>query len=95
MISKNTPTFYKDGKRRVKCPHCHKYVGFKGGRVLETKLSDKKIRNCRCCHCKGIFILYPPVKTTDENGYRVIKWGPNLSYTTADLTDREIEDTIE
>jgi len=91
---KHTPTFKDDGYRRVKCPHCNKFVGFKGKKVLVTRLTDKSYRPCRCCHCKGVFILYPPLKTTDDKGMRVIKWGAELSHTTADLTDSEITDTI-
>lgn len=94
MEQKDTLTFWKNGARRVKCPYCHKYVGRKGKNVLLTKLDHKTYRACTCCHCGEKFIVYPPVKTTDENGVRIIKWGPDLLYTTADLTEKEFEDTI-
>jgi len=94
MHKKDTPTFYKDGARRVKCPHCNKYVAKKGKGALLTKLTHKTYRPCTCCHCKGKFILYPPLKTTDGRGHKIIKWGPNRSDVTADLTEDEFEDTI-
>jgi hypothetical protein len=91
---KNTPTFYKDGKRRIKCPWCKKFVGKKKGNVLTTKLDHKTYRAYNCCHCRKEFIVYPPQKGLNDKGEKIIKWGPDLMHTTADLTDDEFEDTI-
>ena len=93
-MKRETPTFYQDGFRRVKCPHCRKYVGKADGQVLVTRLTTKTERAYECCHCKGIFIVYPPLKTTDKDELRIIKWGPNLAHTTADLTAKEIGATV-
>lgn len=93
-MKKETPAFYKDGFRRVECPHCHHCVGKANGGVLITRLTTKTERAYECCHCKGVFIVYPPLKTTDKDGLRIIKWGPNLAHTTADLTDSEISATV-
>lgn len=92
---KNTPTFYKNGFRRVKCPYCKKFVGKKGKNVLTTKLTDKAAQLCKCYHCKQVFLLLPPTKITKSNGEKTIKWGPELNSTlTTDLTDTDVHDTI-
>lgn len=93
--TKDTPTFWQDGKRRVLCPWCGKYVGRKGGNVLTTKLDHKTYRPCNCCHCGKQFIVYPPQKGVNSTGEKIIKWGPALMYTTDDLTEKEFEDTID
>lgn len=93
-ITKDTPTFWKDGKRRVKCPHCGRFLGRKGGSVIETRLTDNKDKFYRCFSCNNFFIVQPPKKELNEKREKIIKWGTDRMYTTADLTENDYDDTI-
>jgi len=90
-MKKESPTFYKDGYRRIKCPYCGKIVGKKDRKVLETKLTHSTTRRCQCCHCKKEFLLTPPLKGMYSINNKIqpgIKWGPEEASTvTTDLTE--------
>lgn len=93
---KHSPTFYQDGKRRVKCPNptCGKVLGRKDRGVIYSRLSDNKIKFYECYHCREKFWVKPPVKGLNEQGMKIIRWGGNQSEWTPDLTDKDVEDTI-
>jgi len=70
------PTFKENGMRVVKCPYCEKRVADKKtGWILYTRLKDRTRRAYQCCHCKGCFELYPPLKTLGDNDRKEIKHG--------------------
>ena len=79
-------TFKADGQRRIVCPTCGRYLG-------DSHLGEKKIRNIRCKGCHAVSIVYPPRKDTEDD-VKVIRFGPNEGVFTADLTEKEIEDSI-
>lgn len=81
---KDTPTFWKDGKRRIRCPHCSCFLGRKGGDVIITRLTDNKNKFYRCFACNEFFIVQPPIKGKNEKGEKVIKWGADRMCTTVD-----------
>lgn len=60
----------------------------------DMHLGEKNSRPIRCWKCKAISIYFPPRKTKNEKGEKVILWGPNEGMITADLTEDEIEDTV-
>ena len=94
--SKNTPTFWKDGKRRVRCPNpsCGKYLARKDDEGIVTRLTENRTRIYKCYYCFEKFIVYPPKKELNEKGEKVIVWGANAMSTTADLTDVDVDDTM-
>jgi hypothetical protein len=91
---KDTPTFCKDGKRRIKCPSCGHLLGRKDGDVIYTRLTDNKFKFYECCFCYEKFQVFPPSKELNEKGDRIIRWGANAMFTTADLTDDDLETII-
>jgi len=80
------PTFHEDGKRRMLCAACGRYLG-------DTYLGEQKTRNVRCQGCKSINTFLPPLNG-EKDGVKGILYGPNHGLFTADLTEKEIEDSI-
>ncbi len=89
-----TPTFKDNGKRRVKCANCGHFLGRKKSGVIVTRLTDNKEKVYTCYNCHELLIVFPPQRNTNEKGEKVIMWGPQRAYTTADLTSSEIENTV-
>jgi len=98
-MNKHTPTFYRNGKRRVRCPNplCGKYLARKDKGAVFQYLTQKDGKIYRCYHCGIDFFLPPPEKNVaDPHGSGVIgiTWGANGSEWTADLTLKDVEVTI-
>ena len=81
-------TFKKEGYKKVFCAACGHYM------KTDVHLGEKNYRAVRCWKCKAVSIIYPPRKGVNDAGEKVILWGPNEGMVTADLTEKEIEDTI-
>jgi len=81
-------TFKNEGYKKIICGNCGHYM------KANVYLGEKNPRAIRCWKCKAISIYFPPRKTTNKEGGKVILWGPNEGMVTADLTENEIEDTI-
>ncbi len=98
-MDKQTPIFYEDGKRRVKCPNpqCGKYLARKNKGAVFQYLTQKDGKVYRCYFCNQDFFLPPPERNVpDPNGSGVIgiRWGANGSKWTPDLTVKDVELTI-
>lgn len=89
-MPQSTPTFYKDGKRRIKCPACGRYL-------MDTYLGEKKDRIKKCANCGSFLKLKPPLKfhgVVDGKEDDWIAFGPNQGMFTADLTESDYDVTI-
>ncbi|GEM_PF-5323051 len=82
----NNPTFKDDGKRRVFCAACKRYI-------TESHLGEKEIRKIKCRGCDSVNIVFPPTKDK-KDGQKVILFGQNHGLWTADLTEKEVEDSM-
>jgi len=73
---KNTPTFGKNKKRRIKCRKCGAYIASKNGGAVYTYLGEKKIRPIKCFECGYAFKISPPkIERRDEKtGRNVISY---------------------
>jgi len=85
-MTKKQKSFAKEGNKRITCPNCTHYMG-------DSHLGEKNVRNIRCRSCKAVSIVFPPRKDK-EGGAKVIRFGPGESVYTADLTEKDIEDSL-
>ena len=83
---KKATTFKNDGKRRILCVGCSRFI-------TESHLGEKKQRYIKCKGCGPVNIITPPRKTTFK-GQKVILYGPNEGLFTADLAEDEIEESL-
>jgi len=84
MPDKNTPSFHKDKKRRLKCV-CDHYFGKVGEEPIYVRLHDNKTREYDCPKCKRHLTVPPPIKgIKPETGEHGTYWGDNNTMFTAD-----------
>lgn len=66
MIHKNTPTFGKDGKRRIKCRNCRRVFGSRDGGAIYSYLTDNKAKLLKCPECKYEGYYAAPIPDPDD-----------------------------
>ncbi|MBD3300061.1 MAG: hypothetical protein GF347_01790 [Candidatus Moranbacteria bacterium] len=81
MKKNNTPTFGKNGKRRIKCPNpkCDSYIAGKdknGNKWVKYQYkTDNRSKKLICPKCKIQFKVDPIIEKRLPNGKNKIIWG--------------------
>lgn len=86
-MSYNNPTFKEDGKRRIFCAGCKRYM-------VDTYLGEKKERLVRCKNCDSFSKILPPEHSIVD-GMKVIFFGPGAGLSTMDLTNEDADAILE
>lgn len=90
MKDEKNSTFFENKKRRILCPACKHYV-------CDTYLGENVERIKKCGRCGSFMKLLPPRKFEGVVNGKEGKWiafGPNEGMFTADLTEKDYDDTM-
>lgn len=86
MTDKN-PTFSKDGKRRIFCQGCKRFLTM-------SYIGQKEPIIAKCKNCGSLFNILPPEQKSYE-GKNYIFYGSGGGTGTVDLTDADVKITLE